>query len=547
MDKQLEQGNGINLGSWNVRTLNTPGALQYVLDTVRSYKIQLLALQEVRWPNKGSGKYFDIAVISCYGPTEEKEDEKKDKFYEELEEVYDRLPRHSIKIFLGDFNAKIGRETMYRPTICKESLHEYSNDNGTRLINMAMSKKLVISSTYFPRKDIHKHTWVSPNELTKNQIDHVMISKKHMSYISNVKSYRGADADTDHYLIIANFRIRPSSKWKRSSKTNNSKFNVEILRLGMSEKFEVKSGLRQGDALSPMLFNIALEWVVRTANETRKMEVGEIETILAYADDVVILGNSRNEVKQTTIKFLEAGKIMGLEVNQEKTKYMCISRNDRNDLNLKVDPYIFEKVEAFKYLGININSKNNVHEEIKERVASANRCYYSLLKLFRSKLLSRESKVILYTSYLRPVLTYRCETWATTKGDYAKLCTIEKKVLRKIFGPVYNIETRTYERRHNNDLQNLYERPNILSYSRSKRIEWAGHVWRAEGKTIKRVTEGRIVGKRPVGRPRTKWKDVIVKDLKMIHDNVKMEDANDKARWSEIMVAAMDLHGPLSY
>ncbi|XP_008179496.1 craniofacial development protein 2-like [Acyrthosiphon pisum] len=95
---------------------------------------------------------------------------------------------------------------------------------------MAMSKELVISSTYFPRKNIHKHTWVSPNGLTKNQIDHAMISKKHMSCISNVRSYRGADADTDHYLIIAHFRIRLSSKWKRSSKTNNSKFNVEILR-----------------------------------------------------------------------------------------------------------------------------------------------------------------------------------------------------------------------------------------------------------------------------------------------------------------------------
>lgn len=107
-----------------------------------------------------------------------------------------------------------------------------------------------------------------------------------------------------------------------------------------------------------MLFNIALEWVVRTANEIRKIEVGEIETILVYADDVVIVGNSRKEVEQTTIKFSEAGKIMGLEVNQKKTKYMCISQRDRNDLSLQVDPYVFEKVEAFKYLGININSKN---------------------------------------------------------------------------------------------------------------------------------------------------------------------------------------------
>jgi len=92
----------------------------------------------------------------------------------------------------------------------------------------------------------------------------------------------------------------------------------------------------------------------------------------------------------------------------------------------------------------------------------------------------------------------------------------------------------------------LYERPNILSFSRSKWIEWAGHVWRAEGKIIKQVTEGRIVKKIPVGRPQTRWKDVVGKDLKMINENIKMEDANDRIRWNEIMVAAMDLHGPLS-
>jgi len=57
-----------------------------------------------------------------------------------------------------------------------------------------------------------------------------MISKKHMSWISNARSNRGTDADIDHYLIIAHFRVRLSSKWKRTSKTNNSKFNVERLR-----------------------------------------------------------------------------------------------------------------------------------------------------------------------------------------------------------------------------------------------------------------------------------------------------------------------------
>jgi hypothetical protein len=72
------------------------------------------------------------------------------------------------------------------------------------------------------------------------------------------------------------------------------------------------------------------------------------------------------------------------------------------------------------------------------------------------------------------------------------------------------------------------------------------HVWRAEGKIIKQVTEGRIVKKRPLGRPQIKWKDVVGKNLKMIHENVKMEDENDRIQWNEIMVLAMDIHGPLS-
>jgi len=117
-------------------------------------------------------------------------------------------------------------------------------------------------------------------------------------------------------------------------------------------------------------------------------------------------------------------------------------------------------------------------------------------------------------------LIYRCETWGTTKDDYSKLSSTEIKVLRKIFGPVFNMKTRTYERRHNNDLQHMYGRRNILPYSRSKRIEWARHVWRADGKTIKRVTDGRIVEKRPLGRPRTRWKNLVEKDLILINENV---------------------------
>lgn len=139
-------------------------------------------------------------------------------------------------------------------------------------------------------------------------------------------------------------------------------------------------------------------------------------------------------------KVLEVAKTLGLQVNQGKTKYMSISRNDNDDSSLQVGSYLFKKVTSYKYLGVNINGKNNTHEEIKERVASGNKYYYSFLKLFNSKLLSRDSKITLYTNYPRPVLTYGSETWATTKGDYSKLSITERTILRKIFDPVYNME-----------------------------------------------------------------------------------------------------------
>jgi hypothetical protein len=66
-------------------------------------------------------------------------------------------------MIVGDFNAKISRENIYRPIIGPDSLHEISDDNGTRLIHFAKSQGLIISSTYFPRKYIHKYTWVSSN------------------------------------------------------------------------------------------------------------------------------------------------------------------------------------------------------------------------------------------------------------------------------------------------------------------------------------------------------------------------------------------------
>lgn len=108
-------------------------------------------------------------------------------------------------------------------------------------------------------------------------------------------------------------------------------------------------------------------------------------------------------------------KKTGLCINQEKTKVIVFSRSHEYQPNLHVNNFTFEKVENLIHIGVNIKSKNYMYREISERIASGNRCYHS--KLLKSKLLSRMSKILLYTSYLRLNITYECEIWPSTKAE----------------------------------------------------------------------------------------------------------------------------------
>jgi hypothetical protein len=76
------------------------------------------------------GHWCDIIELNVHAPTEDKDDNIKDSFYEELEQVFDQFPWYRMKILLGDFNAKVGREDISKPVIGNGSLHEASNDNG---------------------------------------------------------------------------------------------------------------------------------------------------------------------------------------------------------------------------------------------------------------------------------------------------------------------------------------------------------------------------------------------------------------------------------
>ena len=150
----------------------------------------------------------------------------KDRVYEELDYIFKHLPKHHMKILLGDFNAKVGRENIFKLATGNESLHQDSNDNGARIINFATSKNLVVDSEMFPHRNIHKYTWTSPDGKTHNHIDHILIDRRwHLSKL-HVWSFRWADCDNDHYVVVAKVRERLAVSKQATRKFDVGRFNL---------------------------------------------------------------------------------------------------------------------------------------------------------------------------------------------------------------------------------------------------------------------------------------------------------------------------------
>ncbi|XP_022177130.1 craniofacial development protein 2-like [Myzus persicae] len=194
---------GLYFGTWNILKLFKPGAAQCLVKEIRRYNLGVTVLREIRWNDKRTldlqdtiifygecngrrqfgtgfavhksivplviefkstnnristmtikGKFFDITFLNGHAPTEEKTPEEKDEFYENLEQTLNETSRNRIRIVLGDFNAKLEKESIFRTTIGNHSMHDITSDNGLRLIDFASGGGLVVKSTMFPRKDL---------------------------------------------------------------------------------------------------------------------------------------------------------------------------------------------------------------------------------------------------------------------------------------------------------------------------------------------------------------------------------------------------------
>ena len=134
-----------------------------------------------------------------------------------------------------------------------------------------------------------------------------------------------------------------------------------------------------------------------------------------------------------------------------------------------------------------------------------------------------------------------------TLREEHRLRVFENRVLRRIFGPKRDGVTGEWRKLHNEELNDLYSSPSILRVIKSRRMRWAGHVARmGEGRGVHKVLVGKPEGKRPLGRPRRRWKDNIKIDLQEVGSGCGdwMEFAQNRDRWLALVSTVMNFQVP---
>ena len=200
------------------------------------------------------------------------------------------------------------------------------------------------------------------------------------------------------------------------------------------------------------------------------MKLNGTHNLLAYADDVNILGGNLHTVQENAEALVVATEENGLEVNADKTKYMIMSRDQNAERSyiMKIDSSSIESVEEFRYLGTTLTDQNSIQEEIKSRLKLGNACYYSVQNLLSSSLLSKNLKIKKYRTIILPVVLYGCETWSLTLREERRLRVFENRVLRRVFGPKRDEVTGEWRKLHNEEVSDLYSSHNIVRGVKSR-------------------------------------------------------------------------------
>ena len=278
---------------------------------------------------------------------------------------------------------------------------------------------------------------------------------------------------------------------------------------GDSEEFEIGQGVRQGCILSPSLFNLYAEYIMRQvlAGWTGGLSIGGRQlNNMRYADDTTLLANSLAELRTLLQRVKTESEAMGLRLNVAKTKFMVIG-DVGEEQPLIVDGQEVEKIQQFNFLGALISSKGGCSEEIRRRIAMAKSAMQKLNKIWADRGVTKATKVRLVKALVFPIASHSCETWTLTKADCRKIDAFEMWCWRRMLRITW-----TMKRTNISILEEIGTKKCLLDFINSQALSYFGHVARSDTNSLeKTVMQGLIEGSRRPGRPKSRYIDRIKK------------------------------------
>jgi hypothetical protein len=273
---------------------------------------------------------------------------------------------------------------------------------------------------------------------------------------------------------------------------------ASVIRGGTSY-FKTNTGVRQGSVLSPILFIIYMDRVMRETMQGTK----DCYQCFAYADDIAQTATTKEGLIFIMNKWIDAFDRYDLKMSTSKTEYMPVSRSEHNS-DLQTKNGNIKATNSFTYLGCKLTSVNSLEEEIDTRIIKYSKNVGFLYPLLKERNIPVHVKVHIYTSILRPILLYGSETWTLTTKLKSKLQAAEMRVLRLIHGVTKLDHIR------NDTIRSELQIEPLLTYIEKSQLRWYGHIKRRGPENLtKKLLDWKPPGKRNKGRPRKRWLDNI--------------------------------------
>ena len=302
----------------------------------------------------------------------------------------------------------------------------------------------------------------------------------------------------------------------------------------LSGSFEVRTGVRQGCLLSPFLFLLVIDWIMKTTTTGRNNGIQwtlwtQLDD-LDFADDLALLSHNRNQMQDKTTRLAATSMSTGLKIHRGKTELLKINTSAQEPVTVCGEP--IKEVQSFTYLGSVVDKQGGTDRDVVSRIGKARAAFIMLKNIWASKKISQATKIRLFNSNVKSILLYGSETWRTTATMTHKLQTFVNTCLRRIF----NI--RWPKRICNEDLWKMGVQEPVNQQIRRRKWGWIGHTLRkSTTSTTRQALLWNPQGRRKRGRPRNSWRRDTDTELRERETNwSEMEKAaQNRVRWKIVV------------